>query len=316
MGWMNREPAEPGLPSDLRKALDALRAKLPQCPKPEMLQAAQSDVLPAHQREDINKHLESCPTCKALLADLEAIDNTPLDRAGQTRIWKKVQAAIATEIATQIATEAPAVKFEKASAPRWSFWFRPASLAAMTAALTLVAVGVLWVRTRQQPPGNEAAQNRPVVQLPTPASVLQLEKAPVVLPASAAIVWRGQGDAAVKQGKDLKQALAPYESGDYAEAARRLDRLRKQYPRMAQAPFYLGVSQLFLNQNEQAARSLKAAAIGGSPLADDATWYLALANHRLGKDDVASSTLETLCKAGGKNSNRACAGVKELASRR
>jgi len=167
-------------------------------------------------------------------------------------------------------------------------------------------------------PASEISGNRPAAQVQTPAaSVLQLEKAPVVLPASAAIVWRGKSDPAAKQGKDLKDALEPYESGDYAEAARRLQRLGKQYPTMAQAPFYLGVSQLFLNQNEDAAGSLKAASvISQSPVADEALWYLALAEHRLTKDDLAGSILETLCKSGGKNSARACAGAKELGPRR
>jgi hypothetical protein len=82
---------------------------------------------------------------------------------------------------------------------------------------------------------------------------------------------------------------------------------------MAEAPFYLGVSQLFLNQNEDAAKSLKDAVnLASRPLADEATWYLALALDRTGRTDLASSLLEPLCHAGGKNSSRACAGIKEL----
>jgi hypothetical protein len=291
----------------LSAALSSLRAKRPECPKPELLQAAQSDVLPAHLTQDINRHVRGCPTCQSLLADLEVVDNTPLDKGSQARIWNKIQ--------TAIAVEEPDTKMRRAGAPRWSFRFLPALGVAI---LGLGVVGLLLVmRGRQQTP-NQVAQNPPAVHLSTPApSVLQLEKAPVVLPASAAIVWRGQEDAAAKQIKALKQAMAPYESGDYAEAARRLQGLRKQYPDMAQASFYLGISQLFLNQNEDAARSLKDAVnITGSPVADDAQWYLALANHRLGKDGLAWSTLDALCKAGGKDSARACAGTKELESRR
>ena len=86
---------------------------------------------------------------------------------------------------------------------------------------------------------------------------------------------------------------------------------------MAQAPFYLGVCLLFLGQNEEAARYLKDSAnIADSSFAPDASGYLALANHRLGKDDLASSLLDQLCQAGGQKSGRACQGAKELGVRR
>jgi TolA-binding protein len=307
MGWMNREPAEPGLPSNLSEALGGLRANRQVCPRPELLQAAQADVLPAQQREDIIKHLESCPTCKSLLADLEVLDDAAIEKVAQQRIWKRIQSGIAAE--------EPELKAGDTVTGWWNSWLRPMPLAAM-AAIILIVVGVLFVRDRQSRV-NQAAQNRPVEQLPTPAaSVLQLEKAPVVLPASAVIVWRGQQDAATRQADALKQALAPYETDNFVEAARRLERLRKQYPRMAEAPFYLGVTQLFLNQNEDAAKSLTDTLhLAQPPLAADATWYLALANHRLGKEDLASGFLGTLCKAGGKDATRACAGVKELETR-
>jgi tetratricopeptide (TPR) repeat protein len=311
MGWMNREPAELGLPSNLSEALGGLRAKWPRCPKPELLQAAQADVLPAQLREDVITHLESCSACKSLLADLEVLDDAAIEKAVQQRIWKRVQSGIAAE--------EPA-KAGHTVTGWWNFWLRPMPLASMAAVVVVVVVlvvaGVLFVRNRQQPV-DQVAQNRPVEQLPTPASsVLQLEKAPVVLPVSAVIVWRGQENSVTRQANALKQALTPYETDNYAEAARRLERLRKQYPRMAEAPFYLGVSQLFLNQNEEAARNLKDAAnLAQPPLAGDVTWYLALANHRLGKDDLASSLLGPLCKAGGKDSARACAGGKELEAR-
>jgi len=137
-----------------------------------------------------------------------------------------------------------------------------------------------------------------------------------VLPASTAILWRGQEDAAARRTKDLNQALIPYEAGNYTEAARRLDLVRKRYPRLAEAPFYLGVSQLFLKQNDDAAKSLKDAVnLADQPLADEATWYLALALYRTGRTHPASSLLEPLCRAGGKNSGSACAGIKELEAR-
>jgi tetratricopeptide (TPR) repeat protein len=308
MGWMNREPAEPGLPSNLSEALRGLRANRQRCPKPELLQAAQADVLPPQQREEVIKHLESCPACKSLLADLEMLDDTRIAKGVQQRIWKRLQSEIAAE-------ERP-LEAGRIFAGLSNFWSRSLPLAAIAAALILAVVGVLLVRDRQQTV-HQIAQNRPLEHLPTPASsVLQLEKAPVVLPASAAIVWRGQQDPATLKANALKLALAPYETDNYAEAAKRLDRLRKRYPRMAEAPFYLGVCHLFLGQNEEAARNLKDTVdLAQPPLVTDATWYLALADHRLDQDDLASGLLGNLCKGGGKDSARACAGAKELEAR-
>lgn len=306
MGWMNREPAEPELPSDLNDALTGLRQKAQRCPTPELLQAAQADVLPDDQREDIVRHLENCPACKALSSDLQTLDDEPLGKAAQQRIWATIQSGIQVE---------PAVKNRRAFARGWNLWLRPMPLAVTASVIILFAIGALWLRNQRQTASN-VAQNHAVVP-PTiaTASVLQLEKAPVVLPPAAVIVWRGQEDSGTRQANALKQALLPYEKDDYAEAVRRLQPLHRQYPKMAEASFYLGVCQLFLDQNEFAAASLNdAAKIAKPPLADQVSWYRALADHRVGKEDLAGSLLSDLCKAGGKDSARACAGAKELAT--
>jgi len=308
MGWINREPPEPALPSDLNQVLVDLRQKGSRCPKPEVLQAAQADVLPDQVREDVAKHLESCATCKSLLAALEVLDGEQPSRLAQQRIWRKIEA--------QIGAVQPSRKGGRLFTGWASFWLRPVPLAAAASAILLLAGSVFWVRNQKQP-GNEVAQNHPVLQQATPpASVLKLEKAPIVLPASAVLVWRGQQDSTAQQASALKQALKPYETDNYREAARRLERVRKQYPQMAPAAFYLGICQLFLNQNEDAMASLKDAKnLAKPPLQDDVSWYLALAEHRLGKDDLASPLLGNLCKAGGKDSARACAGAEELGAR-
>jgi tetratricopeptide (TPR) repeat protein len=310
MSWTKREPEELELSTELRTAVDKLRAKSPLCPSPDLLQAAQAGVLPPDLAKDVSEHLERCGLCKSLQADLEVLDNEELDNgqfdvAAQDRIWSRVQAGMAPQ-------KAPAVV--AARSPWWKLGLRPLPVAAMAAAAVLVLVlGVRWFGDRQQPAPSVAQNQRPA--LPLPPSVFRLEKAPVVLPASTAILWRGQEDPFARQSKDLQQALVPYAADNYAEAARRLDLLRKKYPRMAEAPFYLGVSQLFLNQNDDAAKSLKDAVnLADRSLADEATWYLALALDRTGRTDLARPLLEQLCRAGRKNSNRACTGVKELQS--
>lgn len=301
MSWTRREPNELELSTELNTALGRLRTNSPACPKPELLQAARSGVLPPETGKDIHQHLEGCRLCQSVVADLEAMDNEDLDSAVRKRIWKRMQPAITGQNAAT----------DVRGRPWWNLWLRPMPLAATVVAALALVVGLGVLRERRQP-ANPTAQNQ-IPAVPATPSALRLEKPPIMLPASAVVVWRGQEDPSSKQNRELKQALAPYTAGNYAEAAQRLDRLRKKYPRLAEAAFYLGASQLFLNQNDDASKSLKDAVnLADQPLADEATWYLALALHRTGRDDLASSLLEPLCRAGGKNSARACAGVKEL----
>jgi len=178
----------------------------------------------------------------------------------------------------------------------------------------VMIVSVLLVRDHQ-PATAPIAQSNPAAIAQQP-SVFKLEKAPIILPASAALVWRGQEDTSARRANDLKKALLPYQSGNYEEAVKRLDGLRKKYASMAEAPFYQGVSQLFLNQNNNAAVALSdAVRLGKPPLLAQARWYLALADYRTGKVDQARGLLQPQCQGGGKDSPRACAGAKELAGR-
>ena len=304
MSWTHREPEELELSTELATALGKLRTHATACPKPELLQAARSQVLPSDAAKDIHQHLEGCRLCQSVAADLEALDSASadLDSAARERIWKRIQ------------PEVQNAATDKRVRPRWNLWFRPLPLAAGALAVLALVVGLGVLRDRRQP-APTTAQNQTPVAPPAP-SALRLEKPSIILPASAVVVWRGHDDASIKQSKELKQALAPYEADNYAEAAQRLDRLRKKYPRLAEAPFYLGVSQLFLNENEDAAKSLKDAVnLAGQPLADEANWYLALSLYKSGRGEAASSVLEPLCHAGGKNSARACLGIKELQER-
>lgn len=306
MSWTHPEPGELELSAELTAAVGKLRAKSPLCPKPELLQAARSGVLPPDLAEKVNRHLDGCRLCQSMSSDLEALDSASaeLDAAGRKRIWKRIQAGISGQnAATNV----------RAQSAWWSLWLRPLPVAATAVAAIALAFGIRLLSDRQ--PSISTARTHTPASLPAP-SVFRLEKVPVVLPASAAIVWRGRENPFARQSKDLKQALAPYELNNYAQSAQRLQRLRKKYPRMAEAPFYLGVCQLFLNENEDAARSLQDAVnLAGPPLADEAAWYLALAQYRTGKTDVASSLLEPVCHSGGKDSGRACAGIKELEAR-
>ena len=301
MGLKKRDPVEPELSSELDTALSELRARVHGCPPPDLLQAAQADVLPDEQAKEVKQHAERCSLCKSLLADLESLDEVELDKAGRQRIWAQIKDGMPAE------TKAPRAYW---------WWLRPLPMAGAVATLAVLIFGVVLVRDRQRPE-TPTAENHPPAAVGALPSAFQLEKAPIVLPASAAIVWRGREDLAAKQARELKQALVPYAANNYAEATRRLRALHKKYPRMAEASYYLGISQLFLNDNEQAARSLNDAVKLAQPsLSEQAKWYLALADYRTGKPNLANGLLEPLCSAGGNDSARACAAVKELRERR
>jgi tetratricopeptide (TPR) repeat protein len=128
------------------------------------------------------------------------------------------------------------------------------------------------------------------------------------------MVWRGEANPQSAQVKQLEEALAPYRADDYAGAEKRLENVASRYPGLAEARFYLGVCQLFLNRNQEAVESLKTAGtLAKKPFQGDAGWYLAIAYHRSGRDSEARQLLEKLCRAGGTNAARACAALAELA---
>ena len=301
MGWMNGEQAELEFSNELDGELGQLHAKAGSCPRPQLLQAAQAGVLHPEQAEAITRHIEGCRLCESLLSDLEGLDDLELDKASREKIWNRVQKEAR-----------PQTSSVKRAGFSWNWWLRPLPVAALASVIVL-AIGLTFVLPRRTPVS--VAQNQQPPVSPAAASVFKLEKAPVMLPA-AAIVWRGQEDIPSKQARELEQALVPYEAGNYGSAVKGLDVLRRKYPRMAEASFYLGVCRLFLNQNEEAAVALKDAVnLGVPPLSDQATWYLAFAYYQTGKRDLASGLLQPLCKTKGQDSARACAAVKELEER-
>jgi TolA-binding protein len=249
----------------------------------------------------LREHLDACAACRALVRDLAELDEAPLEPAQREKIWGMIRSGIAAEESAKAAPRAP----------WWRSIFPPVAIVAAT--LVLVLIGGRMMRNPQRPP-SPVSQSRPpeAVAPPTP-SVLRADKPPIMLPASALLVWRGETGAAQDPGKELRAALVPYEADQYAEAAQRLEGLAKKYPRMGEARFYLGVCQLFLDRPADAATSLKTAHTLASPaLRDHAAWYLAVAYHRSGHDSDARPLLEQLCQSTGTNSVKACTALKEL----
>jgi hypothetical protein len=304
MELTNREPGEPEFGRDLSEATGEFGARFPHCPKPAVLQAAQAGVLPVEVGDEVRKHVSACAACSVLVRDLAELDESPLQPTGREKIWGMIRSGISAEEAAAKPATSPAW---------WKLIFRPAPVAIFAAAAVLLVVGGRLLHEPQPPAPVVTRTHPPEPVAPPPAGVLRVEKAPVILPASAVLVWRGDANAGNTQGKDLREALLPYEADQYAEAAQRLEGLAKKYPRLAEAHFYLGVSRLFLDRNADAAASLKTArSLAGPALRDHTAWYLAIAWHKGGHDADARPLLEQLCRSNGTNSDKACTALKEL----
>jgi tetratricopeptide (TPR) repeat protein len=319
---MNREPDELELSSNLTQVAAELRERFRACPEPAVLQAFRAGVLPAESSVEVMRHVENCSLCKLTVQDMEEVDRAPLAEADRIRIWNRIQSGI-TPGAVHYQVGSPTAGF-------WQSMLRPWPIA--TTAVLLIGIAILIglnlkrvspVRQEeavsQLPPDSGSGQvARPATpeQSPTAGSVaFRLDKPPVRLPAAAVMVWRGESAGPDSQTKELAEALAPYRIDKFAEAERRLQEVAKRYPRLAEAPFYLGVCELFLNRNEDAAVSLKAArGLARKQLAAETDWYLAMAYHRIGQDGEARPLLEKLCRSVGKDSARACSALGELST--
>lgn len=180
--------------------------------------------------------------------------------------------------------------------------------------MVLVAIAVRKGPSVIQPASPVETARGPSVGPPPPSAfALVLQKAAIKIPAAAVLIYRSDRKDSQAFLKDLAAALEPYRRDDYAEAARDLAPLAGKYPNAAEPAFYLGVSQLFLNQNEAAIASLQMARRrGGETLRDDASWYLALALERAGKPEDARREVEALCSRAGQYKDQACAAVPEL----
>ena len=111
---------------------------------------------------------------------------------------------------------------------------------------------------------------------------------------------------------ELTAALTFYRDENYAEAAKKLEAVAKQFPRGVESQLYLGVAQLRLQENAEAVTSLSAAQkLGAGQFRDDATWYLALAYRGTGDIENAAAQLQKLCQGASSYAERACAGIQE-----
>jgi tetratricopeptide (TPR) repeat protein len=257
------------------------RGATPGCPAPDLLIALGGDALPEDLRRGAEAHVAGCSACRALMADLDALD-------------VEVPASLDQRVLGR-------------ARPGGAGW-RAARLPMAAALVAAVALGVYYKMRQSAPPATVAA-TAPAAPAPRHGS-WEVAKPALLLPLATALVVRGEEEEA---GRALGAALAPYRTDDYVEAERRLEEVARQYPASADAWFYLGATRLLDGDAAGAADALTEARTRGVGDRDDeAAWLLATAEARLGRIEPARARLTTLCDGGGAFRTPACGALETL----
>ena len=250
------------------------------CPSPDVLMALSGDALPDELRHSAEAHIASCAACRALVADLTAID-VEVPESLDTRVLGRQSTA-------------------------GSAWRTP-MLAIAAVLVTAVALGVIYRNSQTTPaPGGSVASGPAPAP---PAAVRQagtwdVKKPALLLPLATALVVRGEAEEA---SRALGAALAPYRTDDYVAAERLLEAVVQKYPASADAWFYLGSTRLLDGDPAGAREALTEARTRGVGDRDDeAAWLLATAEARTGELDQARTRLTTLCDGSGAFKTAAC----------
>ncbi|HKW62798.1 MAG TPA: hypothetical protein VJN89_09660 [Candidatus Acidoferrum sp.] len=295
-------PEERELLGERVSSLEALRAHHADCPQIEMLLASRAGVLPEAASQSVARHVEACGFCRILLKELNDEEFSSAGADEMRRVRERV-------LATVVGREEKQRRTGGGLRGAWLWKAIPATVLA-------AAVVSFFVWMRMRPPARLAPAPAPgalQAQNPPTASVLVWEKLPIKLQAESVLVVRGAPRTNLERyAAAVTSALAFYRDDDYADAAKNLGEVAKQFPRGVEGQLYLGITQLKLGEN--AISALRSAQeLGPEQFRDDATWYLALAYESQGDAQNAVAELQKLCA--GKSvvySERACTGIHEL----
>jgi len=288
--------------SGLEDQLETIRRRHAGGPPIELLRAARAGALPDEVQAAMGAHLAGSAWSRALVEGLEAGGDAPaLDRLSEERLWKRID----TERRTS----------SSGASRRWAPW---AYGGAALAASLLIAVSLSRNDGRQPPTAQVPAPAGPVAVAPpsaavapAPALALAFGKPGIKLSA-AALTWRG---AAAENPflADLEPAVAAYREGDYARADALFTALTTRYPRSVEVAFFLGATRMLGDNFAGAIAPLSdALAMQDPTFADDAAWYLAVAEQRSGRVTEARRRLEQLCAGGSAFKAGACDAEQRL----
>ena len=237
-----------------------------------------------HQLEIVRRRqAEETPIDLLSAAREQAASQQPLDSVTEQRIWRRIQQS--------------ALSSQSASAK--SAWTRWAAAAAAIAATVTLAV----IMNRETPPPAPPTAAPVQTAAPRPRAVVTFTKPEVKL-SPTVLTWRGkEGENAYV--RDLRPAIDAYRAGNYADAEKYFATLAQRYPRAIEGHFYLGVVRMLQDDFAGAIEPLTAAAaLNVATFADDAAWFLAVAEQRSGGD--AARTFEAMCAAAGTHAKEAC----------
>lgn len=276
--------------------LNALRGQPAQtCPPLNLLLAHQEGALPPALAQRIQQHLDQCPLCPALLVDLATLPEAPFTPGQEQRI------------AARLPSTDPGTATVNSSEPARPRGHLRAFAAIAAGVLVCILAGTQIYRHRQ--PASTANNTPPTIpSAPPTIAEVEIPLAPLTPPGNDAVapLTRGAHNAGPSID-ELLPAFHPYNAADYASAAKQFTALKKDYPHSEIVLLYLGVSQLFLHQDADAAATLTLARHAATPTsADAAEWYSAIAAQRLHSAD-AKTLLDSLCKkSGSKYSAESC----------
>lgn len=260
------------------------------CPPPALLLPAMEGALPDPEGAAVRAHLAGCAVCRELADALTEARVAPtLDEAA--RIRARVFAPI-----TRRARR---------------FVYAVAAIVALAAGAWIAWPSANTTRNRPAP----SASNTPVGTSSPRAYVLALNKPATELPPESLTVRSGPRNG---YARALEDALVPYQSGDYGDAAVALDQVVRAYPGRPHASFYSGTAKLLDGRAAAAVPDLqraRAEAEPGSSLSSEAAWYLAVALERSAQRAAAAQVLKDLCSGSGLRKAQACDGLRGLPAR-
>ena len=245
----------------------------------EMFESLVEGTLPAPEREAAQDHVTRCEMCAKVYQGLLAFER----ESGALR--------------------APAASPLRA---RRSPFYWPASIAAL---LVMGVAAALFFRPPPAPLGEDPATPAATASRPEPIELL-----PVRVSEARALILRSPGRGSEAFLAAFNQAIEPYRSEHFPEAAERLVALGTRFPDAPEPPLYEGVARLMSNNGGAAAAAIalldRAAQLAkGSEWQPDAEYYAARARLAGGREDEGRQTLVRLCVASGPYQAQACRAV-------
>jgi hypothetical protein len=246
---------------------------LPKCPPFEILKAYEQAVLPEPAQVEVGLHVGHCSLCRMLLKDFASLEEPHLSPGANERIRQQIP-----------------ISDSSVSSRRSRLWLVGGAVAAAT-----VMVAILLGYSFHQEKKTTVASVVPPVPAPSHLVQLELEKLPPPSSLQEGLVFRGGAVRPEPTAEELGHAFHAYQTADYRDAATQFSALARRYPKSDIPVLYLGVSQLFLGENQAALSSLSAAEIVARPSRKDvSSWYRAVAAMRV-QSSEAKALFESLC---------------------